>query len=984
MAFDAFIPKITLPANKTDIRKGDGIAMICNGKVMVVDSFQGGEPTDGIISWLKSNNVTQVDLAVATHAHGDHIGGFDDIANAGIKIKEFRCYHINSIRDGNDASREDSDNLLAKIRWLQKRGTRVLFVDHGDVLKFEDTSWHIFRKQPEGPAASDDPNAWEYVNNGSLVLHSPELEGMLPGDGPENPKEAIAYFQRKYGKVKILTWFDISHHGGAFSQSNAESAKNAGAKIAYESCVEDGGPGTTDWTKYGARRVVQQDIPVLMQDQNIYIHAAAGKLTFKQGSKSFTFDVPYQEEEKEGWVKNTVGWWYRYKDGSWPADCMVELPWSQGIDTFCFDSRGYMVTGWRKIEGKWYYFDENGAMVTGWRKINGKWYYLSRGESGAMVTGWQKLDGKMYYFDASGAMVTDWQKIGDKWYYFSAGGAMQTGWIVWKDAWFYLDTEDGHMHIGWLDYKSKRCYLDGSGRALCDCIRVIDGKTYQFDKDCYATELSAEASPVIPGTKVIDVSEFQPEDIEWHKLKAAGYAVIVRMGLRGSIKGTSRYRKVGYDYHFKKYIAGVIAAGIPYSVYYFPTPLSDAEADEEADWIVMNTDGLNMSMPLWLDSERVDKGVANDISTADRTRYLKRISDKLVAAGIPCGIYASTSWLNNQINMGQIQQQVQENTWCAQYADACTYNGVYAMWQYSSKARVPGIDDEVDISVVKRQFNTSCKKSAAKENAMTKDNVKIFPVTNPVKISNSGSDENGNYKGGAAGDNTGREWQIRDWYNRPWNCVLRHPDPEVRACIADLATKAANNNKIGYDQYQRDTYWKELQKAGYDPSKITTACESDCSAGVIANIKAAGYILGKPELQNITCTYTGNMRAGLKAAGFACLTDSKYLTSSAYLVAGDVLLNDKHHTATAVTNGISSGNGDITASAMPLIKRGSKGAAVLQLQKLLNKLGYGLEEDSSFGPATDAAVRAYQKMSHLEVDGEVGPMTWAALIEGSK
>ena len=40
-------------------------------------------------------------------------------------------------------------------------------------------------------------------------------------------------------------------------------------------------------------------------------------------------------------------------------------------------------------------------------------------------------------------------------------------------------------------------------------------------------------------------------------------------------------------------------------------------------------------------------------------------------------------------------------------------------------------------------------------------------------ISNSGSDENGKYSGGQAGDQTGKEWQIRSWYNRPWNYVLR-------------------------------------------------------------------------------------------------------------------------------------------------------------------------------------------------------------------
>ena len=40
-------------------------------------------------------------------------------------------------------------------------------------------------------------------------------------------------------------------------------------------------------------------------------------------------------------------------------------------------------------------------------------------------------------------------------------------------------------------------------------------------------------------------------------------------------------------------------------------------------------------------------------------------------------------------------------------------------------------------------------------------------------ISNSGSDERGAYKGGQAGDQTGREWQIRSWYN---SCLLYTSD----------------------------------------------------------------------------------------------------------------------------------------------------------------------------------------------------------------
>ena len=170
-------------------------------------------------------------------------------------------------------------------------------------------------------------------------------------------------------------------------------------------------------------------------------------------------------------------------------------------------------------------------------------------------------------------------------------------------------------------------------------------------------------------------------------------------------------------------------------------------------------------------------------------------------------------------------------------------------------------------------------------------------------ISNSGSDENGNYTGGQAGDQTGKEWQMRSWYNRPWSCVLRFPDQKVALKIAQLAIDAALNDKVGYDQSQNRTYLSQLKTVGWEPSKITVACEADCSAGVCANITAAGYLLGIPALQKHTGTYTGNMRSALTKAGFTLLTDSKYLTSGDYLLPGDILLNDGHHTATNVTIG---------------------------------------------------------------------------------
>ena len=56
-----------------------------------------------------------------------------------------------------------------------------------------------------------------------------------------------------------------------------------------------------------------------------------------------------------------------------------------------------------------------------------------------------------------------------------------------------------------------------------------------------------------------------------------------------------------------------------------------------------------------------------------------------------------------------------------------------------------------------------------------------------------------------------------------------------------------------------------------------------------------------------------------------------------------------------------------------------EGADVRELQTLLNEHGIACDVDGIFGPATDAAVRAFQIDIRIAVDGIAGPKTWEAL-----
>jgi len=67
------------------------------------------------------------------------------------------------------------------------------------------------------------------------------------------------------------------------------------------------------------------------------------------------------------------------------------------------------------------------------------------------------------------------------------------------------------------------------------------------------------------------------------------------------------------------------------------------------------------------------------------------------------------------------------------------------------------------------------------------------------------------------------------------------------------------------------------------------------------------------------------------------------------------------------------------AGADPILRRGSEGEDVGELQALLRSLGFQIGIDQDFGPAAEVAVMKFQSDQGLKADGIVGPRTWQAL-----
>lgn len=279
-----------------------------------------------------------------------------------------------------------------------------------------------------------------------------------------------------------------------------------------------------------------------------------------------------------------------------------------------------------------------------------------------------------------------------------------------------------------------------------------------------------------------------------------------------------------------------------------------------------------------------------------------------------------------------------------------------------------------------------------------------------IKIGHASIDENGKAKGGSAGDQTGKEVCIRTWYSKPWHFILRCKDSKKAEKMALTCEQGCANKNIGYDQNQRNTLNTQAKKVNYNLSKITTPCETDCSAFMTVCAQAAG--INVPYNGTNAPTTSTMKNAFVKTGLFDVLTDSKYLTSDKYLKRGDILVKAGSHTAMALENGSGVSTNKTTAytkkqfirdvqaaigikvngiaDALMLSKtitvsktKNNNHAVVKPIQKYLNLLGFNCGiADGEAGSKFDAAVKEYQKANKCEADGEITAKnkTWKCLL----
>lgn len=238
------------------------------------------------------------------------------------------------------------------------------------------------------------------------------------------------------------------------------------------------------------------------------------------------------------------------------------------------------------------------------------------------------------------------------------------------------------VYSGWRTVGGKTYYYDQTTNQPVKGIQSIDNKLYYFD----ANGVQQNA------TFGIDVSKYQ-SNIDWDKVKTAGVKfVMIRIGYRGYGSGA-----LVLDPMFEQHFTNARNAGLKVGVYFFSQAVNEDEAREEAQGCVYVLNGRKLDYPIYFDTEASGgkNGRADGLGVEDRTKCAIAFCEEVKALGYKPGVYASTLWFRERINLSQLTKY---SIWNAHYNVASSPISC-DFWQGTCTARIPGYGGDIDVNI---------------------------------------------------------------------------------------------------------------------------------------------------------------------------------------------------------------------------------------------------------------------------------------------
>lgn len=202
---------------------------------------------------------------------------------------------------------------------------------------------------------------------------------------------------------------------------------------------------------------------------------------------------------------------------------------------------------------------------------------------------------------------------------------------------------------------------------------------------------------------LLDVSYVQSK-IDYQKVKDSGKAdgVIIRCGrtLWGNFEP-------GADGCWEAHYRGFKDAGLPVGAYYYGAAVNAEQARKEAETCISLLAGKQLEYPIYYDVE--EQNTQGSLTKAQLTEVVETFCKTVEDSGYFTGFYTMLGWALNKLDYPSLAKQF--TSWIA-WTDgdpSTRLNPAPAIWQYTWKGQIPGINGGVDLDYCYQDFPTLIK-----------------------------------------------------------------------------------------------------------------------------------------------------------------------------------------------------------------------------------------------------------------------------------
>ncbi len=193
--------------------------------------------------------------------------------------------------------------------------------------------------------------------------------------------------------------------------------------------------------------------------------------------------------------------------------------------------------------------------------------------------------------------------------------------------------------------------------------------------------------------KGVDLSKYNGT-VDFVKLKENGIGfAMLRLGSRGYGTGA-----ISLDEKFVEYAQNAQLTGIQIGAYFYSQAITEAEAIEEANYIVGAVSGFNIRYPIAIDIEKVsgDEARTDKLTNEQRTAIARAFCDAVKGYGYKPVIYATRDMLISGFDLEELGDY---DVWLADDNIPTDYPYRFSMWQYNRRGHIDGITGDIDMNL---------------------------------------------------------------------------------------------------------------------------------------------------------------------------------------------------------------------------------------------------------------------------------------------